>query len=334
MNSILHTFSSMLKILLGISALLALGVFTLLKNREADELWGLALPTALLLLLLYGRKLYQRAGKPSLLRWLFVPARRFQVVKRIGLVVICGLVVRACVYSEYAWKEEVLLHDGSKIIVDRKAVYGNLSRLTDSPGGSHLTKQTLQFKIPGSYQSVTWVSTYGYSYGDDDLDFYVLSLDFLGKTPYLAAVTANCSTYSWLGRPNPPYFFFKYMGGWQGWQRIPITEFPEPFKINLISTFHREEIGRDVRNYGFLRAETVEDIIKKSNKNKADYNIITRTPFKPGSAEISCVEMVHFKCADGDGFFARAPESREDQDVYDKTCKQAPKEEIPSWLQM
>ncbi|MDD5277694.1 MAG: hypothetical protein PHR16_16630 [Methylovulum sp.] len=59
MNPILYALSLMLKMLLLVSIL---GVFTLLRNREADKLWGLVLPTVLLLLLLYGRKLYQRAG--------------------------------------------------------------------------------------------------------------------------------------------------------------------------------------------------------------------------------------------------------------------------------
>lgn len=233
-------------------------------------------------------------------------------VKIIGLLFILWLSVRACATTEYAWKEQVLLHDGSKIIVQREEIYD--AGLRHEIGqGAPLAEQTIRFKIPNTNQSVTWKSSNRSFEQPENLN--VLSLDFLNDIPYLATTTAYCLAYNRWGRPNPPYIFFKYIGEWQ---RIPVEEFPEQFKINLIfgtAQWINEKIAKDSKQYGFLRAETVAEINKESGRSKQFYYIF-RTPFPIDNMTIvgGCPEMIYYKC----GWISPHGPFR---DLMDKTCK-------------
>lgn len=239
---------------------------------------------------------------------------RLKAVKIIGLLIIFGLSMRACVITEFAWKEEVLLHDGSKIIIKRENIYdANLMREI----GQHalLAEQIIRFRIPGTNQSVTWKTSNRSSEQPESLN--ELSLDFLDNIPYLATTTGDCLAYNKWGRPNPPYIFFKYVGEWQ---RIPVEEFPEQFKINLLpgglTEQDKKKIAIDRKQYGFLRAETVAKMNKESGRSKQFYSII-RTPFPLDKMTIvgSCPEMIYYKC----GWIS--PHGAFGKDFMNKVCK-------------
>jgi hypothetical protein len=122
-----------------------------------------------------------------------------------------------------SWKEEVLLHDGQKIIVKRSLSYGGRHEIGQS---EPIKEQTISFLLPGSNKAVTWVSEYGEDLGRTN--FELLAIHILNGIPYVVAEPNLCLSYNKWGRPNPPYVFFKYDG--KAWNRIPVSEFPAEFK--------------------------------------------------------------------------------------------------------
>ena len=52
-----------------------------------------------------------------------------------------------------SWKEEVLLHDGSKIIVERAVERGGRHEVGQKPP---YKEQRLSFALPGAKQTITW----------------------------------------------------------------------------------------------------------------------------------------------------------------------------------
>lgn len=173
----------------------------------------------------------------------------------------------------FSWKEEVLLHDGSKIIVERSQTYGGSHELGQS---SPVKEHTFKFTLPGSSQAVTWVSEYGEDIGRTN--FNLLALHILNGTPYIVASPNLILSYNKWGRPNPPYVFFKYDG--RAWQRIPLSEFPAEFKaINLIVNNGREEdIGRLMSKRGYVLAEDVSKL--NSSLTQSEYRTIQRVPLE------------------------------------------------------
>lgn len=166
------------------------------------------------------------------------------------------------------WQEEVELHDGRKLVVDRYQSYGGLREATQSPP---IRTQEIEFTVPGSRNSLTFKSEYSDDVGRANL--LMVGLHILNDSPYLITVPHLCLAYNKWGRPNPPYVIFKHDG--TAWQRISASELPGEFKdINLVvSTKNREE---KFREYGVLSAERV----KKFNKElrQPEYQGILREP--------------------------------------------------------
>jgi len=137
------------------------------------------------------------------------------------LVFLLSLLLSGCFLGHSAWwKEEVLLHDGQTIIVDRSRKLGGY-RYPDSRNRSIL-EEKWNFPVPGTYKFVTWkinqeLPPKGYSLS-------LLVLGFVQGAPYIATSPAGCISYNYWGRPNPPYVFFRYDG--KTWQRIKLEEFP------------------------------------------------------------------------------------------------------------
>lgn len=137
---------------------------------------------------------------------------------------ILGVSMSACsMDNTTSWKEEVLLHDGKKIIVERSSsVDPNGSREIGQPAPK--SEETLKFVPPGGSQSVTWKSDFGPA-GQDNL--MLLALDIVDGSSYIVT-SPNCNGYNKWARPNPPYVFFKYDG--KAWLRISMGELPKQIK--------------------------------------------------------------------------------------------------------
>lgn len=186
-----------------------------------------------------------------------------------------------------SWKEEVLLHDGKKIIVERSQTYGGRHEIGQS---APIKTHTITFTLPNSAKTLTFKSEYSEDVGRANLN--LLALHILNGTPYIVAEPNLCLAYNKWGRPNPPYVIFKYDG--KAWQRIPISQLPAEFKaINLIVNNGREEdIEQAAAVKGYVSETDVREI--NSSLRQPEYRGILREAY--ATAAGSCAPMVHYKC--------------------------------------
>ncbi len=195
---------------------------------------------------------------------------------RFGLILTLGATMNAEAglfgFGGTNWKEEVLLHDGSKIIVERSQSYGGRHEIGQP---SPVKEQSITFTMPSSNNSITWKDEFSENIGH--ANFSLLALHILNGTPYLVVSPNGYISYSKWGSPNPPYVFFKYDG--KVWQRISLEDFPTEFKnINLvISTLtYRKELT----SQSFVYAEMVNKL--NGSSGPKEYNSILRTPIDYG----------------------------------------------------
>ncbi len=173
-----------------------------------------------------------------------------------------------------AWQEEVLLHDGRTIVVDRSQTYGGGHEIGQRPPERDMT---ISFTLPGSGKRITWFSEYG-----DDLgrsNFRLAALHVLNDTPYVVALPNLCLSYNKWGRPNPPYVIFKYQGN--AWSRIPMAELPVEFKSTnlVVENFNN---AAEFTRLGRLSAEKVKQL--NGQLSEPGYREILREPIA-GSGE-------------------------------------------------
>lgn len=221
----------------------------------------------------------------------------------IGLVLILGASMSACAglfgIGGTSWKEEVLLHDGSKIIVERSQSYGGRRE----PGKSAPVKEhTITFTLPGSDKTLSWTSEYGEELGR--ANFNLLALHISNGTPYLIATPNLCLSYNKWGRPNPPYVIFRYDG--KVWQRIALSELPAEFKNNnlIINNGREEDIERLASKSGYVPAKSVQEI--NSSLTQPEYKTILREAYPTAAG--GCSEMVRVNDGwEGLGFFRLQP---------------------------
>lgn len=127
-----------------------------------------------------------------------------------------------------SWKEEVLLHDGSKIIVERHVELGGRHEIGQR---SMITENTLSFTMPQTGQRIAWKGEYAKEIGYTEL--LPMQLGIVRGVPYLVTRPVGCLAYNKWKRPNPPYVVFRYQN--DAWQQITVKELPEEIqKPNLI----------------------------------------------------------------------------------------------------
>ena len=139
-------------------------------------------------------------------------------ITKLGLILMMGVSMSACSKS---WKEEVQLHDGRKIIVERVQNLGN--RPTWESRERAILDETITFSLPEARQRIVW----SMSFRDDVPEqngVNVMLLDIVNNAPYIAGYPAGCIAYNKWKRPNPPQILFKFEG--DKWRRIALAEFP------------------------------------------------------------------------------------------------------------
>lgn len=123
--------------------------------------------------------------------------------KTIGLILTLGVSMSADAglfgLGGTSWKEEVLLHDGSKIVVERSVERGGRHEIGQEPP---YKEQSLVFIMPGTNQRVTWEDHYSEDIGT--ASFLPMLIDIVKDTAYLVASPMGCLSYNKWGRPNPP----------------------------------------------------------------------------------------------------------------------------------
>lgn len=192
-------------------------------------------------------------------------------ITKLGFLLTLGVSMSACASGGTAnWKEEVLLHDGSKLIVERSQTYGGYSELASRE--RQLVEEVWEFTTPGTTkQRVIWKNDFGKT--PESSSVMLLMLDFLNGTPYLATSPAGYIAYNKWGRPNPPYVFFKYDG--KTWQRISLEEFPPAF-INVNVVIGRPDLDHRT---GTLSVATIRE---ENRLLEPHLRTILRTPIDYG----------------------------------------------------
>ncbi len=182
------------------------------------------------------------------------------------LLMILGGGMSACAMGGTSWKEEVLLHDGQKIIVERSVERGGRHEIGQKPP---YKEQSLVFTMPISNETITWEDRYSEDVGS--ANFLPMLLDISKGTPYLVVNPMGCLSYNKWGRPNPPYVIFKYDG--KAWQRIPLQELPAEIKTpNLI--FSMPDIKVEESGKRFMSAEMIRAITE--GYKQPEYKTILR----------------------------------------------------------
>jgi hypothetical protein len=187
-----------------------------------------------------------------------------------------------------SWKEEVLLHDETKLIVKRSQTYRGRHEIGQStPVGEH----TIRFELSATGKQVEWTSEYGEDLGRTN--FNLLALHILAGTAYLIVEPNLCLSYNKWGRPNPPYVIFKYYG--TTWQRIQLSELPTEFRtVNLIVNNDREEtIEKAASKLGYVSIESVQKINR--SLTQPEYKTILREALPQQRIDQMCEERVFYK---------------------------------------
>lgn len=181
-----------------------------------------------------------------------------------------------------SWKEEVLLHDGQKIIVERSAERGGRRELGQRPP---IKEQSLTFILPGTKERATWKDNFTQDVGG--ANFLPMQLEIRNDIAYLVAYPMGCQSYNKWGRPNPPYVVFKYQG--KSWQRISLQELPVEFKTpNLI--FSSPDSEAEKTGQRIVSAETIKALYE--GYKQPEFKTILREAYPTAAG--GCAEMVPY----------------------------------------
>lgn len=205
-------------------------------------------------------------------------------ITKLVLLLMMGVSMSAC-SAEKSWKEEVLLHDGQKIIVERHFNLG---------GGLNIERrerkeldETVTFKLPGSDKTIAWKTEFDdFAPEANNNDLSILLLDIVNGVPYIATSPAGCIGFNKWKRPNPPYIFFKFNG--KDWKRITLEEFPaELNKANVILSSPSTELLKSFYTVEQVNAQNNDGIRAEGSRT------IIRKPF--AIEENRCPELVPIK---------------------------------------
>jgi hypothetical protein len=190
------------------------------------------------------------------------------MIVRIAVLFAMVSLVSACLgKATYRWKEEVLLHDGRVIVIERSVRTGEVPVEIGQPPGE--SDYTLAFKTPDGMR-VAWES---------GKSFRPMILDFVDGVPYVVALGRTVVDYRAHGCPRPPYFFFRHHSG--SWERISYERFPKQLRVrNLVSgaTSSAVLVARDAVRSGFVSVE----VVKRSQSGiVADYREVRESAWNP-----------------------------------------------------
>ena len=201
-----------------------------------------------------------------------------RVIKTIGWVLASVISISAYAgflgFGGESWKEEVLLHDGQKLIVVR----------SQTRGGNHeigqeipIAEHEISFTLPDVHEAIIWKDTP--TSGNNDYSLVLLAIDVFDGVPYIVTTTTTCTSYNKWDRPNPPYVLFKYVQ--KVWQRVPLAELPAEIKeanvvINIEVYAHRLD-----SHSGIVSADEVKKINEENERSDVRYlRLFVREPIK------------------------------------------------------
>ncbi len=205
----------------------------------------------------------------------------------LGLLLMMGanMSAEAGLFGGTSWKEEVLLHDGSKVVVKRSVERGGRHEIGQEPP---IKEQSLSFVLPSTGESVTWEDKFTEDVGG--ANFLAMQLEIYKDTAYLVVHPMGCLSYNKWGRPNPPYIVFKYQS--KAWQRISLQELPTEFKTpNLIFSSPDNEAKKVITP--IVSAETIRALYARYKQ--PEFKTILREPLARERVNAMCEERVLYK---------------------------------------
>jgi len=203
-------------------------------------------------------------------------------VTKLGLFLLMEVSMGAC--SAVSWKEEALLHDGSKIVVVRTVERGGRHEIGQRPP---IKEQSLSFVLPSIDQRITWEDSYSEDIGA--ASFLPMQLEIFNDTPYIVATPMGCLSYNKWGRPNPPYVIFKHDGN--KWKRITLQELPVESKTPNLIISSPDSKAKQIPQ-SLISAETIKEL--NANFKQPEYQTILREAVKGGIGLTSCEKMVPY----------------------------------------
>lgn len=196
----------------------------------------------------------------------------FRTLKAISLALAVGFITNA--YASffgsggYRWTEEVLLHDGSTIVVNRSVEYGGRHAIGQRPP---YKEQTITFTLPNTSDRITWKDEYSVDVGS--ANFNPMLVEVFGHTAYVLATPADCVSYNKWGRPNPPYAVFRYTD--KKWKNIPLNQLPTEVKLPNIVISSPDIAAKNTRN-SFLSIRDIQQ--ENENIRQPEFRTIIRKP--------------------------------------------------------
>lgn len=187
--------------------------------------------------------------------------------------------------NEKSWKEEVLLHDGRIIIVDRTANRHGGHEIGQRPP---IGDQSISFTMPGTKRRAVWKDDY--SEDVRGANFNLMMLDIVQGTAYVLATPAGCLSYNKWGRPNPPYVVFEYQD--HEWKRIPLEELPPGIKLPNMLHASPDEVAEERAIGGVVSASAIRE--ENDGYKQPEYKTIVREVVKRGGIT-RCEEMIRVK---------------------------------------
>lgn len=185
-------------------------------------------------------------------------------------------------FGDDRWSEEVLLHDGRRMIVERSQSYGGRGEVGQP---APIKEHSISFTLPGSRKTFRWTSEYSDDIGRTN--FNLLAVHVKVETPYLVVSPNLCLSYNKWGRPNPPYVFFKHDG--PGWQRISLEQFPSEFNtINVAQTLNSVDIVQMIKRSPVPATEILE---RNKRLRQPEYLSILREVI-PSASSDGCSVMI------------------------------------------
>ncbi len=210
-------------------------------------------------------------------------------ITKLGLFLMMGVSMNAdagLFGHTMSWKEEVLLHDGSKIIAERHYNLGGYPAIESQERAA--LDVTVTFNLPGTNKKTIWKTDYDQAKPEPN-SLNLIRLDVVKGVPYIATYPAGCIAYNKWGRPNPPQILFKYENN--QWKRITVAELPP----ELINTHANVIVGQPAAKL-LKPFYTVEGVNAENHDiDEGPYKTILREALP--NVWKSCPEMVFYKGA-------------------------------------
>jgi hypothetical protein len=184
-----------------------------------------------------------------------------------------------------SWKEEISLHDDTRLLLDRSQIRGGRHELgQEVPIAQH----SVSFSIPGSNRVVTWKTEYGLEIEKSSL--VLLALDVVRGEPYIVTYPAGCIAYNKWNRPNPPYVFFRFDGN--TWQRVDVASFPSEINHANVVVNTQQDERRLVADPHVVSPEEVRQLNETRNPELQYLRVFVRQPIKT-ALTVTCPKMVY-----------------------------------------